>query len=389
MRRIILFLVISLIASMLFACAPKPVTEPVAPETPKPVSQVDKAGWEVEWEKTLEAAKKEGRFVIYGGTISELVKEPEVANLFKQRYGLTPLVTFGRGGDLLAKLRAERGAGLFMADIVILGTNNTIGEFKPAGVLDPLEPSLILPEVKDPRGWFGGKLPWADADRTAFNMLAYPVSDIGVNTGLAKPEEIKSYYDLLAPKWKGKIVMNDPTISGIAFNAFSTLILHKILDLDFFRQLIKQQPTLLRDQHLQVDWLARGKYSVALWPQSFRFFEYKDEGAPIVHTPNPKEGTYVSSGGSSVSLFNRAPHPNAAKVFINWMFSREGQGYLQKHRRQQSARVDIPTEGVDPQNIRETGVKYFRGANTLEEWLVKEQNRYLEIAKQVFEPLLK
>lgn len=355
-------------------------------EERRPVLSSDESR-KVEWEKTLEAAKKEGRVVIYAASTGPAIKD--AIGIFKQKYGLALEVVSGRGGEVSRKLITERSNGLFIVDVFNVGMNNNLGEAKPAGALDPLESVFILPEISDPKAWIGGELPWGDKDRLVFKFFAYPSSPIGINTIQAKPEEIKSYYDLLSPKWKSKIAMNDPTLAGIGFNSFSSLIYNKALDLDFFRQLIQQQPVVVRDQRLQIDWVAKGRYAVALWPQPAPFAEYREAGAPITFIPTPAEGTQLAVGGGSLSIVNRAPHPNAARVFINWLLSKEGQLYMQTTQQLQSARVDISTEGLDPFKRRKDGEKYFMGANTIEEWIVKEQNRYEELSKQVFEPLLR
>lgn len=387
MKRIVLLLGIFLIASMLFACAPKvalleepqplAITEPLAGQ---------KETWKLEWERTLNAARKEGRVVVYATTTAPALKE--AASLIKQKYGIDLDVIGGRGSELSNKLLSERSNRLFIVDVLIAGMNSNIG-VKWDGALDPLEPTLILPEVIDPKAWVGGELPWGDNEHTLFRYYAYPSSPLGINTELVKPAEIKSYYDLLAPKFKSKIVINDPTVAGSGANSFNTPVYHKALELDYFRQLIQQQPVLTRDQRLQVDWVARGKYSVALWPDTQPITEYKVAGAPIDFITTIKEGTQITPGGGVVSLVNRAPHPNAAKVFINWLLSREGQTYMQNTHQNQSARVDISVEGVDPQKIRKPGEKYLVAANTIEEWLINEQTKYFELAKQTFAPLLK
>lgn len=206
---------------------------------------------------------------------------------------------------------------------------------------------------------------------------------------MSYPEDIKSYYDLLDPRLKGKITMNDPTTTGQGFNTFSTLIFHKALDLDYFRQLVRQEPLVLRDQRLQVDWLAKGKYPVALWARDPHVVEYMKEGAPIYYAPHPKEGGQLASGGSAISLINRAAHPNAARVFINWLLSKEGQKHMQDFNMTQSAREDVTIEALDPIQVRRPGEKFLLSANNVEEWLLHDQDRYLDMAKELFAPLIK
>lgn len=345
-----------------------------------------KAAWEEDWEKALKAAQKEKRVVVYASSVSAALKE--AAPLFKKKYGFDIELVSATGAQITPKLLMERANGLFLVDVLIAGPGNVIGDFKPAGALDSVASALILPEVLDPKLWFEGKFPWADKDKLVVYFFYYPLAEIGVNTDLVKAEEIKSLFDLLNPKWKGKITLNDPTVgSGIGFTSFSSTLYHKVVNLDFFRQFVRQEPVMLSDQRLQVDWLARGKYPLALWPRSINVAEYKSAGSPI-DMVFAKEATPLSVDGGGLALMNRAPHPDAARVFINWFLSREGQLIMQKSTQQHSAREDISTQGLDPLQTRQPGRKYFRQANTIEEWYLEKDN-YVSMAKEIFSPLLK
>lgn len=385
MSRITLLLAGFLLATTQFSCAPKAVQI----EKPALVREDVKvpAGLSLEstWEKILQDSKKEEKVVIYGAqTIGLAIRQS--SNIFKHKVGLDIDVVSGSGSEMNNKLLRERANGLFIPDIY-LGGLNTVFSIKPAGIADPLEAALILQEVIDPKLWREGKLPWADKDRLIFTFWAYVSHMITTNTQLMKTEEIKSYYDILDPRWRNKIILTDPTSAGPGFNGFSTLLVNKIVDLDFFRQLVSQEPAVSRDERLVVDWLARGKYSLGFWASSGPASEYLQAGAPLKYA-EPKEGTYVSSSGGNMMLVKKAPHPNAARIFMNWLLSREGQVVLQNSVKLQSARQDVSPEGLDPLTVRKPTGKYFIGANNIEEWVIKEQDKYLELAKQVFKPVL-
>lgn len=374
----------------LLACATRPVTEvekplerPLESEVANPVEA--RAQWEVEWEKTLDAAQKEGKVVLYGDVLALAVRE--AAPIFKKKYGITLEILAGTSGELAAKILQERRAGLYLADIFMPGMNTYFDSIKPAGVAAPIEPLLILPEVLDETAWYEGKFPWGAEDRRVIRLNYYPVHVIGYNTELVKPGEINSYYDLLNPKWKGKIVLRDPTSAG-AFAFVFTSIMHKILDWDFFGQLVKQEPEVLRDRRLMVDWIAKGKYPIGFLVHSETLLLYKKEGAPIEFAI-AKEGTYITGGNGYMVFVDKAPHPNASKIFINWFLSREGTTFVHKVVNRQSTRIDISTEGVDPLLIREPKQKYFIAAQEVEKWQLEEAGKNLEMAKKIFAPLLK
>lgn len=142
---------------------------------------------------------------------------------------------------------------------------------------------------------------------------------------------------------------------------------------------------MLRDQRLQVDWVARGKYPIALWPRSGDVAEFQEAGAPIALV-DVKEGTYLSE--AIIALMNKSPHPNASRIFINWVLTKEPQTILQNYLQKQSARVDVPTDELDHLKIRKPGEKYFMSANASEEWVVREQQRYIDMARDIFERLV-
>lgn len=382
---IIVGMVLVPILLAIFSCTG--TTTPVAPSV-KMVSETPKISgapsWEARWEQTLAAARKEGKVVVYGLSSAPAIKEQ--ASLFYKKFGVElEVLSLDRGPLLTAKIFNERRAGLYLPDVYSGGTNTFYGVMKPAGLAEPLEQSLILPEVVDPKNWFAGELPWGDKEHLLFESYAYPNTNIAINTDLVNPREIKSYYDIINPKFKGKIVMNDPTIAGTGIKSFSILGF-AILKIDFFKQMAALEPVIIRDQRLQVDWLAKGKYSILIFPRTAPMTEYKDAGAPVAFV-SPVEGTYLSAGGGNVSVMTKSPHPNAAKVFINWFLSKEGQTLITAIDGLQSAREDIPAGTNDPLKVRQPGVKYFTGGDK-EEWLVRDPE-FTQAAMDIFGSFLK
>ena len=344
------------------------------------------AQWEAEWQRTLEAGRKEGKITAYVGLLAPALNKQ--APIFKEKFGIQIEVTPGRGPDLLQKHRSEKAAGLNLADVAINGSNTMLAT-KQLGVTEPLGNKLILPEVTNTKLWYTlDRLPWLDAAKHLFSMYAYPNRDITINTDLVKPGEIQSWQDLLKPQYKGKIVWSDPTIFGSGFNGFSTNIMNKATDENYYRKLVATQDIVLsRNLRLMAEWLARGKYAIAVSVEGGPIAEMLNAGAHIAYV-TVKEGAYLSYAAGIVGIMANAPHPNASKVFVNWLLSREGQGFAQRATRYMSARNDIPTEGiVNPKSMRAPGEKYFVAANTMEKWLMEEQDKYIQRAKEIFGPL--
>lgn len=379
-------LIIVLFALLIsFACAPKGKEAPAAVEPAKVAGEAAsaKAAWEVDWEKTLQAARKEEKVIVAATNIGLSFKE--ASPIIKKKFGINIEIVARRGGEIMTSLLAERNAGLYMADILISGTNTFYSQIQPPKVADPLDPVLILPEILDKKNWYGGDLHWVNPERTGINLFAYPSAPVAINTGLVKPEEIKSYFDILSPKWKGKILMNDPTISGVGLKSFS-VVAFNTLNLDYFRQLVKQEPVIIRDQRLQANWLAQGKYSILIFPSPSNMIEFLQAGAPLTYL-SPQEGTHLSRDGGVLAMVNKAPHPNAARVLINWSLSKEGLSHISRIQDLQTARIDIPTDFLDPIRVRQPGAKYFLEADS-EEWISRDPE-YKKAALEIFGHLMK
>lgn len=344
---------------------------------------VQKDSWEAQWERTLQAARKEGKVVIMATNIGLSYKE--ASPIFKNKFEKNIELVAKRGGEIMTSLLAERRAGIYAADILISGTNTFFGQAKPAKVADPLDPALMLPEILDRSKWYDGELYWVDTEHMSINLFAYPSAPLAINTDIVKPQDVKSYYDILNPKWKGKILMNDPTISGVGLKSFSVAAF-AILNLDYFRQLAKQDPVIIRDQRLQANWLAQRKYPVLVFPSPSNMLEFQQAGAPLAYI-SPQEGTHLSRDGGAMSLLNNAPHPSAARVLINWSLSREGLAHISRIQDLQTARVDVPTDFLDPVRIRQPGAKYFLGADS-EQWIARDPE-YKKAAEEVLGHLMK
>lgn len=372
----------------IIACTPREIPSKAPSEKPPVLSEKQevslpaKAGWEEQWNRVLAGAKKEGKLVVYTTAGTEV--RTALVPAFQGKYGIPADFVMGKGAEVSQKLIAERKASINLADVYIGGTTTQVTQLQPAGVSVPVDEALILPEVKDPRVWWGGSLLWVDNRHMALAFNAYPIPAYAINTTIVKPEELKSYRDLLNPKWKGKISLNDPTTAGIGEKGLSFVM--DIMGVDFVKDLARQEPVVVRDQRLQVEWLAHGKYPIGLFCKSDPIAEFVKAGAPLKELI-PPEGQALTSGSGNLSLIEGAPHPNAARLFINWLLSKEGQMLFSRASLVQSAREDIPTDFLDPVKMRAPGVKYL-WAET-EEILLKLGNEQRPIFKEIFGPLIK
>ena len=162
-----------------------------------------RAAWQLEWDKTVEAAKKEGKVVAGIPASAELRKALD--ETFSKRYPDIDIeLAAGRGPANASKIAAEHAAGVRYFDLLISGSLTPL-HLLNAAILEPIEPLLILPEVKDPKRWYGGHV-WADnAKKYLYSFQAYQSENFWHNTQLLKADEYRGFDDLLNPKWKGKI----------------------------------------------------------------------------------------------------------------------------------------------------------------------------------------
>lgn len=300
--------------------------------------------WKREWEKTLAAAEKEREVTIYGQARRGVAKAIES---FSSTYPTIKLNFIGgSGSDLAKKIMAEKRAGKHLVDIAVGGGGTMVLVYFKAGILEPIPPVLILPAVRDESYWWGKKHLYADPEKQfVFMAQGDAGSGIGaINTNLVKPKEIRSWWDLLKPRWKDKIVMTDAKSAG---NIGSWRFLYYDDDLGpkFIQRLLTEvKVTFAADERQMMDWVAAGKYHIHVLAKVENTENARKQGLPVMQVFSEKEADTISTGSGHISLFKNAPHPNAAKVYINWSLSREGQMTWQKHTGRNSLRTDIPKD---------------------------------------------
>ena len=317
--------------------------------------------WKKDWEETLAAAKKEGRLVLYGSADYE-----QLFGEFQKKYPEIKVTgVFGRGADVAKRILAERRAEKFLADVYVNGQGTGYNILYKGKTVDPLAPVLMLPEVTDTSKWWQGKHHYADPENRyliMFNGAARVV--VGYNTKLVNPTQVRSYWDLLEPKWRGKIVALDPS-SGGAGDALRFFYYHGSLGREYIRRiLIDSDPTISADTRQMGDWLAAGRFAFSIFSPISRMDldKMQTQGLPVdwFDPDHLKEGAYIAAGSGGAALMNRAPNPNAAKVALNWLLSREGQIAYQRiftlgDEGPDSLRIDIPKDKIPRGNRRPEG----------------------------------
>ena len=319
-----------------------------------------------EWESTIKAAEQEGQLVIY--SLSE-IGDIFVNGDFQRKFPKIKIsVVTGQGTDLVPRIMTERRAGKFLGDVADLGNTSPYMLYQ-AKTLDPIASAFLLPEVEDESKWWQGKHQFIDPEgKFIFVYAAAPLYLVGYNTKLVNPMEFKSYWDLLNPKWKGKTVVFDLQSGGFAATRERFFYHHPELGPEFLRRLYSEMDvTLYRRFPQGEDWLAAGKFALCLCRHQ-SISKAKRQGLPVdlVEPASFKEGVGVETRAKTLVLMNRAPHPNAAKIFVSWFLSREGQLDFQKTSAKYvdagaegSLRTDIPKDDIPPRNRINPGIKYI------------------------------
>jgi len=328
-------------------------------------AQTGKSGWQQEWEKTVKAAEKEGQVTVYIAGYDAII----VSGAFQRAFPQIKVVSVtGSGSQLAPRIAAERRAGRYLADVYGGGGNSLYQILYLGKMLDPIKPALILPEVVDETKWFEGKHKYVD--REGQQIIVYE-GDVSAgafpayNTNLINPKEFKTYRDFLNPKWKGKILGVDLTKVRGAGTMWQFMYYHPDLGPDFIRSLYGgMEVTLTGDLRQAVDWLATGRYPLCIPCRDVP--EAQNQGLPVAEFApyHFKEGITLSSAFGQLAIMNRAPHPAAAKVFVNWLLSREGQMVFQKVMSlpadpRDSRRIDVAKDHISPDKRRQAGIPYF------------------------------
>jgi iron(III) transport system substrate-binding protein len=326
-----------------------------------------RADWKSEWEQTVEAAEKEGQLVVYIGGYGALIESGQ----FQRAYPKIKITHItGAGTNLTQRIAAERRAGKYLADVYNGGGNSLSQVLYSGKMIDPIKPVLVLPEVLDTTKWWEGKHKYADKAGESIFVYEGNVSagaGAAYNTQLIDPRDYKSYWEFLNPKLKGKILSVDIRRVRGAGIPWQFLYYHPELGPKYLRRLFGEMDvTMSADLRQAVDWLAVGKYTLCIPIQGGVVHRANNQGLPVdrFEPYHFKEGVNLSSAFGSLAVMNRAPHPNAAKVFVNWLLSREGQTLFQKvisvpGDARNSRRIDVPKDHVPASERRLDPMRYF------------------------------
>lgn len=303
-RKIVnVILAFSLVTTLLLGgCSSKTTPTTTAPTTPSATAKEPDPA-------LIEAAKKEGKLVVYGGTPEPWLND--FLKAFNKKYPFIDTSEYFRAGGnkLYTKLLTEIQAGQNTADIFESANTSDLVDFKERGLLleyKSPEGEAVYKGMKDPGWWYGYRI-------TPIPFAYNP-------TILPDNEAPKNWQDLLDPKYKGKIAFED-SASGSQFTQWYAL--KDILGEAYFEKLAKQEPKIYNSSGLIIQGLMTGEVLVAGATEAWRLYQDGTLSGKPIKGVFPSEG--VAGMLATTGIVKQAKHPAAAKLYTDWVLSEEGQ----------------------------------------------------------------
>ncbi|MEK7216250.1 MAG: extracellular solute-binding protein [Chloroflexota bacterium] len=344
-------------AGAVAACAPTVTAPAPAPVGGAGSQGATKAAWEKDWDDLVAAAKKEGPLVLVTN-LGPGFKDAAAA--FEKAFpGVTVELITQLASAFAPKAVQERQAGVYSYDVTTQPNGTVPLTLIPAGAMDPIRPLIVRPDILDDKSWRGGfEAGFPDKDKKwGYAGFQEVHRAVWINTDLIKEGEIKTFDDLLNPKWKGKIVGGDPRTFGGGWWPGTTMRLKRSDDSLIKRLFKDQEVAISRDSRQQIEFLIKGSYPIGILASTASLLpEFLAQGVGKNIKWIPMDEMDNLNGGISVAfVFNKAPHPNAAKLFVNWLLTKEGYAVWSKAAGTNSRRTDVPP--TDPQLVPTPGMK--------------------------------
>jgi iron(III) transport system substrate-binding protein len=343
-----------------------------------------------EWPKVAAAAKQEGKLMVNFGRNGARDGGP-LFKAFEEKFGIKVTVGRGSGRDQINRMLAERAGSIYQMDVLATGLSSLLQRMVPSGALEPMENVLFHPDVVNKSLWRDGVHRYADKEQKLIFLMAGRTdpTELAVNTKLLKPDAIRSYRELLDPKWRGKIVTWHPVLHPIGEAGMASIFYSGQLGPEWFRRFYTEQnPFLVTEDRMFQNAVLSGSHPIGLFlgPMKAEIDRLDKEGFPItVVLGTPGEGLQAEAprigigGSGAIAILNKPANPNAQKLFVNWLLGREGQWLVQGVSGEyQSFRADIGNENVFPPFRLPKGRLRVEDADPDSERLRKEMRKWMQ-----------
>jgi iron(III) transport system substrate-binding protein len=364
----------------------KPTSAPAAGPTTAPAvaapTSVPAKPAANEWDQVVAAANGEKTVAVatYAGTGHRKVIEAFQAAYPGIQVEHSQFQSSSR--DYIPRVLQELKAGLHSFDLALMPPQEMLRQLRPVDGLTPFRPAIIRPDVLDDKNWLDSlENGFLDKDkRWGYALVSLKSDDFWINTEMVNESEIKSLKDILDPKWKGKIVGGDPRTKGSGFQPATVMRLKTGND-DIMKQLyVDQEVVVSTDARQLTELMVRGRYPIgvgAIDRVILKDFQAQGIGTGLKPIDIP-EGVYQYSQTGILWMLSNPPHPNAAKVYTNWLLSKDGGIAWSTNIGDNSRRADVPV--ADETKTLTKGVQYL---NIQAEELLDEQQKTQDLAKQL------
>ena len=307
------------------------------------------------WDDVVAAAKKEGKVVVYVGAPTT---PRDFGAILQKAYGIQVEMLYGRASEIRERIRTEQATGQPIADVLISGST-TVGPVRDLGFAQPHGGLPNAGKIVAPFTDDGTIIPVAV---TRFGLL--------INTDLVKPvDEPKSWTDLIDPKWKGKILSDDPRAAGGGNGALA--VLYDKYGPSYAEKFAAQKPVFSRDIFVNEQRVARGEFPI-MFPLNIQDI-VNLQGLPVKGIA-PEEGVpYVAIQSEQLK---GAPHPNAARLLLDTLLGPEYQQVL-------AERGTGSTVGVEPKSLP-ASLRPLIAAKLMGTEDYHDLDKYLKIFQEIF-----
>lgn len=325
-----------------------PTATPLAPGDPTPTPTATPSAadlFQVEWDALIVAAQAEGKLVVAGG--GGVAPMEPIYEIFTEKFGVQVVLGRGSSREHAERILAEQSAGRFEVDVAHSGANSANTRYIKNGMAQPIEPFFFHPEVTDKSKWFGSRYWWTDAEQKYHFVMTSDVSSAAgisawFNTNLVSLEEVQAWdspFSILADENKGQIIALSHLTGGATGGDLKTF-LDPLQGPEWYERFYLDMDTFFTsDFETIINGIALGGYrfgteigTAGRDLEAIRSFggpvdEYEDlyvlgkvPGVPVTQTLD------ATGGAAGMLLIMRnVPHPNATKLYVNWILSREGQ----------------------------------------------------------------
>lgn len=284
------------------------------------IGDVSAQGVPAEWQQTIEKARGQKLIVINQGNAAF----DAAFDTFTKKFGIAVESNVTRPSAAIARIRTEQNNKLYLADIWWALTGIMTSVAAPAGMFEPFEDYLVLPEVKDPANWRHPDYIYGDRLRTVFLHTNELSPNTFRNRDVLPDLKIESYDSLLDPRLKGRIALRDASNPNAGSNGLAPL--YKARGEAYLLKFLNdQQPRIFENPEQLDNSLIRGQVAVAIGGQNSSLSQCRKDGG-CQNIDQIESFTSASSRG--IAIFKNRPNPEAAKVFVNWLLSKEGQELL-------------------------------------------------------------